>query len=88
MPWLLCSEPLVKSKDYDSFEVTGSRLELDIFYFLFINFFHPSEDSKLSVVEYLLQWLIFIEKSIFYPLTFLFALNLSAHHYKLEFGEL
>lgn len=50
--------------------------------------FSSIEEPKLSVVEHLMQWSKFLEKNVFYPLTFLFALNLSAHHYKIVFGEL
>ena len=43
---------------------------------------------KVSYVEHVLQWLLFTEKYILYPLTFLFAFNLSAHHYKARFMDL
>ena len=42
----------------------------------------------LSPIEKVMQWLLFLEKNILYPLTFLFAFGLSAHHYKLRFGDL
>ena len=50
--------------------------------------FHDPEMPKVSRVEHMLQWLLFIEKYILYPLTFLFAFNLSAHHYKARFSDM
>ena len=50
--------------------------------------FHNPEMPKVSRVEHMLQWLLFIEKYILYPLTFLFAFNLSAHHYKARFSDM
>ncbi len=43
---------------------------------------------SLSLIEKIMQWFLFVEKNILYPLTFLFAFNLSAHHYKARFGDL
>ena len=42
----------------------------------------------LSPIEKVMQYLLFLEKNVFYPLTFLFAFGLSAHHYVLRFGAL
>jgi hypothetical protein len=46
------------------------------------------EMPKVSYVEHILQWLLFIEKYVLYPLTFLFGFNLSAHHYKARFTDM
>lgn len=43
---------------------------------------------EMSPVEKVVQWLLFIEKNVLYPLSFLFAFGLSAHHYKARFGDL
>lgn len=43
---------------------------------------------KLSPLEQILQLLLFLEKNVLYPLTFLFAFGLSALHYKAVFGDL
>jgi len=47
-----------------------------------------SVEPRLSNVEKVMQWLLFIEKNVLYPLCFLFAFNLSAHHYQARFGDL
>lgn len=91
MPWLLCSKPLLKPKDWDSFEVTGTSHPHTTHTLTSSHthtLTHITEDPKLSVLEQLLQLSLFLEKNVFYPLTFLFAFNLSAHHYKIVFGEL
>lgn len=48
----------------------------------------PPEMPKVSYIEHVLQWLLFIEKYVLYPLTFLFGFNLSAHHYKARFTDM
>jgi len=42
----------------------------------------------LLIIERILQISLFLEKNIFYPLSFLYAFNLSALHYKARFGDL
>ena len=45
------------------------------------------ESPKVTPVEWFLQVSLFLEKNLLYPLSFLFALNLSALHYKARFGD-
>ena len=61
---------------------------LNIFVYISVKMFLLTEDPKLSVVEYIMQLSLFIEKNILYPLTFIFAFNLSAHYYKFKFGDM
>ena len=46
------------------------------------------EQPRVTVVERFLQLSLYVEKNVLYPLSFLFALNLSALHYQTRFGEL
>lgn len=48
----------------------------------------PPETPSVSVLERLLQMSLFLEKYIFYPLSFLYGFNLSLLRYKTIFGDL
>ena len=117
MPWLLFSEPIVKQKEWDAYEVSGTMSNVirtctqrpmactaciivvclcgdhyrtassfdDHYHMLCVV---STEMPKVSYVEHMLQWLLFTEKYILYPLTFLFAFNLSAHHYRARFTDM
>ena len=90
MPWLCFSQPLAKAKEWHAFEVTGLLFYFTIFFggcdeAFFFSFSVP---PKLSPLEKIQQGMLFMERNLLYPLTFLFAFGLTAHHYKAKFGDL
>ncbi|XP_019858793.1 PREDICTED: pecanex-like protein 1 isoform X1 [Amphimedon queenslandica] len=52
------------------------------------NQFEVTEQPKVSLVEQLLQVSLFLEKNVFYPLCFLFGINITAVYYRAKFGEI
>lgn len=88
LPWLLFSEPLIKQADYALFEPTGKlklvQIEISINQFVF----YILEATKVLFIEKLFVWIIFIEKNILLPCTYLGALSHSTPLVTHKFGLL
>ena len=85
---VLFSEPLIKQADYKLYEPTGNEIENNenktISYILENNL----EATKVLFIEKLFVWIVFIEKNILLPCTYLGALSHSAPTVINKFGLL
>ena len=75
LPWLLFNEPLIKQADYSLFEPTGRKKKFFSLKNICGKFL---EATKVLFIEKLFVWIVFIEKNILLPCTYLGALSHSA----------